>query len=294
MALSLFLRIECLAGYIAAHLRIEKVRLADELETYSAGFSLHMDWADLTCGSNSVAVLSHQMGATMWSHAIPVHHREDRGIFGCQIPFEDVSDANGHWTCIINEGTVPSERLSFTVTNVETIVFSPFPPFPQLHYAGAYSNVFVSFDGTIEYGVSLSVRGEYSGYIKVTGGRVYSFFDGGPYHIDITHKKIINPITVYNSDGEVEGVIDYPYANSKISSTIFIRPSEDELGLDIEKVNGSYRLTCVGLTTGTWYQLYTSSDLRSWSNHMGFTSPCNALGYSLDTTPQRQFFMLTR
>lgn len=292
VALSLFQRGESLAGYIAANLNIEKIRSADELETHSAGFSIHVDWVDLTLGSNSVAVLSHQIGGAMWSNAIPVYHREDRGIFGCRIPFEDVSDANGDWTCIINGGTAPHEILSFTVTNIETTIFPPFPPFPQLHYEGVYSNVFMTFASTIEYGVSLSLGAGYSGYSNVTGGRVYSYIDGGPYRIDITHQKIINSIPVYNSDDEVEVVMEYPYANSKINSTIFIGQSENEFSLDIEQASASYRITCMGLATGVLYQLRTSTDLLSWTNYMGFTGPGNALIIEPDMTSPRQFFML--
>ena len=291
-ALSLFSRAESLAGYPFAGLNIERIRLADELETPSAGFSISIDWTDLSLGSNSFAVLSHQIGGTMWSKSIPVKHREDRGIFGCRIPFEDVSDANGDWTCIINGGVVPSEVLSFTVTNIETAIFPPFPPFPQLHYGGVYSNVFVTFASTIEYGCSLSLDDGYSGYSNVTGGRVYSYIDGGPYRIDIAHQKIIDPIPVYNSDHDIEVVMDHPYANSKINSSVFIAQTENDFSLDIGQVNTSQRITCMGLNTGVFYQLRTSTDLLSWTDNMGFTGPGNALIIEPDITSQRQFFML--
>ena len=292
-ALLLFPWGECLAGYPAASFNVERIRLADELETPSAVFSIHADWADLTLESNSVAVLSHQMDGAIWSNSISVEQREDRGIFGCRIPLIDVSAVNGEWTCIINGGTVPSEVLSFTVTNIDTTLFPPYPPFPQLHYEGVYSNVFMTFASTIEYGVSLSLGAGYSGYYNVTGGRVYSYLDGGPYRINITHQKMIAPITVYNSEHEIEVVMEHPYANSEINSSVFIAQTENDFSLYIEQANTSYRITCMGLNTGVFYKLRTSTDLLSWTDNMGFTGPGNALIIEPDITSQRQFFMLS-
>lgn len=292
-ALLLFPRGECLAGYPAAGFNVERIRLADELETPSAVFSIHADWADLTLESNSVAVLSHQMNGVIWSKLISVEQREDRGIFSCRIPLTDVSDANGEWICIINGGTVPSEVLSFTVTNIDTTLFPPYPPFPQLHYEGIYSNVFMTFASTIEYGVSLSLGTGYSGYYNVTGGRVYSYLDGGPYRINIAHQKMIAPITVYNSEHEIEIVMEHPYANSEINSSVFIAQAENDFSLDIEQANTSYRITCMGLNTGMFYKLRTSTDLLSWTDNMGFTGPGNALIIEPDITSPRQFFMLS-
>jgi hypothetical protein len=283
---------DCLAGYPAAGLTIERIRLADELETPHVVFSLHADWADLTLESNSAAVLSHPIGDNALSVSTTVDRREDRGIFSWRIPLADVSDVNGDWLCLINGGNVPSEVLSFSVADIEPAIFPPFPPFPQLGYEGNYSNVYVAFHSTIEYGASLSLGPGHLGNTSVAGGLVYFYPDGGPYRIDLAYTKVISPITIYNSEHEVAVQIEHPHANSKINATVFTGPTDLDFSLSIHRAGERSRITGMGLNTGTWYRLLTSVDLRTWTNHLEFTGPGNAIVLEPNIPSPRQFFML--